>query len=217
MDKLDDTSRANVLETMFGKSRSAAGAALLSGMKESASAYEDAINSAGSATEEYQTWMTSADAACQRFSNTLTETYQSTHTDVGGEWFLSGDASEQGVLKNYKTIEKALEALRDSNKFTQEELSQNDLFKELYDRYNTVKEAAESYDSEIDNLNENLAQQTMLTALQGNELPKTEEDFNKFKQELIDTAVASKQFIGNEKEITDAINKCVTWQKQFKN
>lgn len=77
MDKLDDTSRANVLETMFGKSRSAAGAALLSGMKESASAYEDAINSAGSATEEYQTWMTSADAACQRFSNTLTETYQS--------------------------------------------------------------------------------------------------------------------------------------------
>lgn len=76
MDKLDDTSRANVLETMFGKSRSAAGAAILSGMKESASAYEDAINSAGSATEEYQIWMTSADAACQRFSNTLTETYQ---------------------------------------------------------------------------------------------------------------------------------------------
>lgn len=76
MDKLDDTSRANVLETMFGKSRSAAGAAILSGMKESASAYEDAINSAGSATEEYQVWMSSADAACQRFSNTLTETYQ---------------------------------------------------------------------------------------------------------------------------------------------
>ena len=118
-------------------------------------------------------------------------------------------------MKNYKTIEKALEALRDSNKFTQEELSQNDLFKELYDRYNTVKEAAESYDSEIDNLNENLAQQTMLTALQGNELPKTEEDFNKFKQELIDTAVASKQFIGNEKEITDAINNYLSTVPEF--
>lgn len=78
MDKLDDTSRANVLETMFGKSRAAAGAALLSGLQtEGVKAYEDAINSAGSATEEYQTWMTSADAACQRFSNTLTETYQS--------------------------------------------------------------------------------------------------------------------------------------------
>lgn len=43
----------------------------------------------------------------------------------------------------------------------------------------------EAYNSSIDNLNENLAQQTMLTALQGNELPKTEEDFNKFKQAYI--------------------------------
>ena len=558
MDKLDDTSRANVLETMFGKSRSAAGAAILSGMKESASAYEDAINSAGSATEEYQTWMTSADAACQRFSNTLTETYQSiingntvrdlanlgsavlefannwgivegtlkgvialnlgkfiatggmalitatkqveqygkalqmasnvpngnlsarfqalksiaqatstltteqlrnvlatntltqadrvrilqmqgmtkemalqklaemnltqatnaqtaantastastfslkaamtglgatlksvflsnpvgivlmgislgvsavtsavskhnqaveearqkakeaadtantlgdeiatlankyiqlsdavktdasakedlmttqtellkklglegesiddliakygslsnaikqasidslkdqqidliagvdtareelikagkdafgsdnwkksivamgeeagkawqvledagiissgTHTDVGGEWFLSGDASEQGVLENYKTIKNALEALRDSNKFTQEELSQNDLFKELYERYNTVKEAAESYDSEIDNLNENLAQQTTLTALQGNELPKTEEDFNTFKQELIDSAQASNNFIGSQEDIKNSIIDALAEMPEF--
>lgn len=76
IDQLDDTSRANVLETLFGKSRSAGGAALLSGMKESADAYKDAVNSAGSATEEYQTWMQSADAATQRFSNNLIQTYQ---------------------------------------------------------------------------------------------------------------------------------------------
>lgn len=77
IDELDDTSRANVLETLFGKNRSAAGAALLSGMKESADAYKDAINSAGSATKEYETWMQSADAASQRFANNLTKTYQS--------------------------------------------------------------------------------------------------------------------------------------------
>ena len=77
IDDLSDTSRANVLETLFGKNRSAAGAALLSGMKESADAYQDALHSAGSATKEYQTWMQSADAASQRFANTLTETYQS--------------------------------------------------------------------------------------------------------------------------------------------
>lgn len=77
IDDLNDTSRANVLETLFGKNRSAAGAAILSGMKESASAYEDAINSAGSATREYETWMQSADAATQRFANNLTQTYQS--------------------------------------------------------------------------------------------------------------------------------------------
>ena len=77
IDDLSDTSRANVLETLFGKNRSAAGAALLSGMKESADAYKDAINSAGSATKEYETWIQSADAASQRFANNLTKTYQS--------------------------------------------------------------------------------------------------------------------------------------------
>lgn len=556
MDKLDDTSRANVLETMFGKSRSAAGAAILSGMKESASAYEDAINSAGSATEEYQTWMTSADAACQRFSNTLTETYQSiingntvrdlanlgsavlefannwgivegtlkgvialnlgkfiatggmalitatkqveqygkalqmasnvpngnlsarfqalksiaqatstltteqlrnvlatntltqadrvrilqmqgmtkemalqklaemnltqatnaqtaanttstastfslkaaitglgatlksvflsnpvgivlmgislgvsavtsavskhnqaveearqkakeaadaantlgdeiatlankyiqlsdavktdasakedlmtTQTELlkklglegesiddliakygslsnaikqasidslknqqtdliagvnaakeelmdvakdnfwgtnniisasgeeavkafkelekagvidsgsygtgGGQLVLIGDDTVEGALENYKKLEDAVNALRDSEAFTADELSDNSLFNSIYSRYSEMKESVEAYNSSIDNLNENLAQQTMLTALQGNELPKTEEDFNKFKQELIDTAVASKQFIGNEKEITDAINNYLSTVPEF--
>lgn len=556
MDKLDDTSRANVLETMFGKSRSAAGAAILSGMKESASAYEDAINSAGSATEEYQTWMTSADAACQRFSNTLTETYQgiingntvrdlanlgsavlefannwgivegtlkgvialnlgkfittggmalitatkqveqygkalqmarnvpngnlsarfqalksiaqatssltteqlrnvlvtktltqadrvrilqmqgmtkemalqklaemnltqatnaqtaantastastfslkaamtglgatlksvflsnpvgivlmgislgvsavtsaiskhnqkleedrqkakeaadaantlgdeiatlankyiqlsdavktdasakddlmTTQTELlkklglegesiddliakygslsnaikqasidslkdqqidliagvnaakeelmdvakdnfwgtnniisasgeeavkafkelekagvidsgsygtgGGQLVLIGDDTVKGALENYKKLEDAVNALRDSEAFTADELSDNSLFNSIYSRYSEMKESVEAYNSSIDNLNENLAQQTMLTALQGNELPKTEEDFNKFKQELIDTAVASKQFIGNEKEITDAINNYLSTVPEF--
>lgn len=556
MDKLDDTSRANVLETMFGKSRSAAGAAILSGMKESASAYEDAINSAGSATEEYQTWMTGADAACQRFSNTLTETYQSiingntvrdlanlgsavlefannwgivegtlkgvialnlgkfiatggmalitatkqveqygkalqmasnvpngnlsarfqalksiaqatstltteqlrnvlatntltqadrvrilqmqgmtkemalqklaemnltqatnaqtaantastastfslkaamtglgrtiqsvflsnpvgivlmgvslgvsaltsyiskqnqaleetrqkakeaadnantlgdeiaelankyiqlsdavktdasakddlmtTQTELlkklglegesiddliakygslsnaikqasidslknqqtdliagvkaakeelmdvakdnfwgtnniisasgeeavkafkelekagvidsgsygtgGGQLVLIGDDTVEGALENYKKLEDAVNALRDSEAFTADELSDNSLFNSIYSRYSEMKESVEAYNSSIDNLNENLAQQTMLTALQGNELPKTEEDFNKFKQELIDTAVASKQFIGNEKEITDVINNYLSTVPQF--
>lgn len=556
MDKLDDTSRANVLETMFGKSRSAAGAAILSGMKESASAYEDAINSAGSATEEYQTWMTSADAACQRFSNTLTETYQgiingntvrdlanlgsavlefannwgivegtlkgvialgigkflttgtmalitatkqveqygkalqmasnvpngnlsarfqalksiaqatstltteqlrnvlatntltqadrvrilqmqgmtkemalqklaemnltqatnaqtaantastastfslkaamtglgatlksvflnnpvgivlmgislgvsavtsavskhnqaveesrqkakeaadaantlgdeiatlankyiqlsdavktdasakddlmTTQTELlkklglegesiddliakygslsnaikqasidslknqqtdliagvnaakeelmdvakdnfwgtnniisasgeeavkafkelekasvidsgsygtgGGQLVLIGDDTVGGALENYKKLEDAVNALRDSEAFTADELSDNSLFNSIYSRYSEMKESVEAYNSSIDNLNENLAQQTMLTALQGNELPKTEEDFNKFKQELIDTAVASKQFIGNEKEITDAINNYLSTVPEF--
>ena len=556
MDKLDDTSRANVLETMFGKSRSAAGAAILSGMKESASAYEDAINSAGSATEEYQTWMTSADAACQRFSNTLTETYQSiingntvrdlanlgsavlefannwgivegalkgvialnlgkfiatggmalitatkqveqygkalqmasnvpngnlsarfqalksiaqatstltteqlrnvlatntltqadrvrilqmqgmtkemalqklaemnltqatnaqtaanttstastfslkaamtglgatlksvflsnpvgivlmgislgvsavtsavskhnqaveearqkakeaadaantlgdeiatlankyvqlsdavktdasakedlmtTQTELlkklglegesiddliakygslsnaikqasidslknqqtdliagvnaakeelmdvakdnfwgtnniisasgeeavkafkelekagvidsgsygtgGGQLVLIGDDTVEGALENYKKLEDAVNALRDSEAFTADELSDNSLFNSIYSRYSEMKESVEAYNSSIDNLNENLAQQTMLTALQGNELPKTEEDFNKFKKELIDTAVASEQFIGNEKEITDAINNYLSTVPEF--
>ena len=133
----------------------------------------------------------------------------------GGQLVLIGDDTIEGALENYKKLEDAVNALRDSEAFTADELSDNSLFNSIYSRYSEMKESVEAYNSSIDNLNENLAQQTMLTALQGNELPKTEEDFNKFKQELIDTAVASKQFIGNEKEITDAINNYLSTVPEF--
>lgn len=55
----------------------------------------------------------------------------------------------------------------------------------------------------------------MTLSLQGDELPETEEEFEKFKQELIETSIASKQFIGNEKEITDAINAYLSTVPQF--
>ncbi len=72
-----------------------------------------------------------------------------------------------------------------------------------------------SCNNAIDDLNENLSQEMTLTALQGNEIPETEEEFEKFRQELVDTAIASKQFIGNEKEITDAINAYLSTVSQF--
>ena len=133
----------------------------------------------------------------------------------GGQLVLIGDDTVEGALENYKKLEDAVNALRDSEAFTGDELSDNSLFNSIYSRYNEMKESVEAYNSSIDNLNENLAQQTMLTALQGNELPKTEEDFNKFKQELIDTAVASKQFIGNEKEIATAIDNYLATVPEF--
>ena len=78
-----------------------------------------------------------------------------------------------------------------------------------------MKDEVEAYKSSIADLNENLAQQTMLAALQGSEIPKTEEAFETFKQELVETAIASKQFIGNEKEITDAVNGYLSTVPEF--
>lgn len=133
----------------------------------------------------------------------------------GGQLVLTGDNTVEGAIDNFNRLEKALQALRDSEAVTAEELSDNPLYQAIYARYSEMKESVEEYNLSIDNLNENLAQQTMLTALQGSELPKTEEDFNIFRQELIDTAVASKQFIGDEKEITDAINNYLSTVPEF--
>lgn len=133
----------------------------------------------------------------------------------GGQLVLTGDDTVEGAIENFNRLEQALQALRDSEALTAEELSDNQLYQAIYARYSEMKESVEEYNSSIDNLNENLAQQTMLTALQGSELPKTEEDFNTFRQELIDTAVASEQFIGDEKEITDAINNYLSTVPEF--
>lgn len=134
----------------------------------------------------------------------------------GGALVLIGDdTTTEGILENYQRLEDALSALRDSNAFTAEELSDNSLYQAIYGRYSEMKDEVEAYKSSIADLNENLAQQTMLAELQGSEIPKTEEDFNSFRDELVKTAVASKQFIGNEKEITDAINGYLSTVPEF--
>ncbi len=132
----------------------------------------------------------------------------------GGQLVLIGDDTVDGAIENCKRLEAAINVLRDS--FTSEELSDNSLFNAIYGRYNEMKESVDTYNSSINNLNNNLAQQTMLTSLQGRELPKTEVEFDNFKKELIDTAIASKQFVGDEKEITNAISNYLATVPEFK-
>ncbi len=135
----------------------------------------------------------------------------------GGALVLTGDdTTTEGILGNYEKLEKGLAALRDSNAFTAEELSDNSLYQSIYARYSDMTEAVDSYKNAINDLNENVAQETMLSALQGQEIPKTEEEFEIFRQELIDTAKAGKQFIGSNEEITAIFDSYLSSVPQFK-
>lgn len=134
---------------------------------------------------------------------------------AGGALVLTGDDDTvDGVLENYQKLEDAIHALQESNAFTSEELSENSLFSAMYKRYDEMKDEVTQYKDFISDINENLAQE-MTLSLQGDELPETEEEFEKFRQELVETSIASKQFIGNEKEITDAINAYLSTVSQF--
>ena len=139
-----------------------------------------------------------------------------THTSRGGEWFLQGNNKTiEGAIQNYETLGKAVAALRDSTVFTADELADNELFKEIYKRYNNAKESVEGYSSAIDSLNKNVAHQLTISALQGKNIPKTAEEFETFKQGLIDTSVASKQFIGDEQKITSTIENYLATLPEF--
>ena len=134
----------------------------------------------------------------------------------GGAFVLTGDdETVEGILENYQKLEDAMAALRESGQFTETELTKNPVFSQIYDRAKEMEEFVNGYNDAISNLNKNIAEQQTITLLQGNEIPKTEKEFETFRQELIDTSIASKKFIGNEKEITDAINNYLSTVPQF--
>ena len=81
-DSLNDRQQADLLEKMFGKQRSGAGAALLLNYEELEKIKNDSMNAAGSMAEEYGKYMESAEAHITIFREKLTEAYSA---------FMSGD------------------------------------------------------------------------------------------------------------------------------
>lgn len=134
----------------------------------------------------------------------------------GGSIVLTGDDSTvDGILENYQKLQDAIQALRESDEFTDKELAHNPVFLQIYNRSQEMKEFVEGYNDSITALNQNVAQQQMLNSLKGMELPDTEEEFNDFREDLIQTAKSSNEFIGSEEDIESAIDSCLETVPQF--
>ena len=115
----------------------------------------------------------------------------------------------EGVLKAYDKLGEALDLVAEKAG------SDNEVYKELYAQYSKVTEAVNNYKGSIGNLNKNLAEQYMLDGLIGKEVPKTKEEFDAYKQSVIDAAKNSGEFIGTEKDISVAIDNVLSQQPQF--
>ena len=70
-DKMDDISRASLLELIAGKNRSSVVAAILQNGEILDEAYSDALNSAGSSAKELDTYLDSIQGKIDKFNNTL--------------------------------------------------------------------------------------------------------------------------------------------------
>lgn len=93
--------------------------------------------------------------------------------------------------------------------------SNNEVWSALYAEYNRCTEAISSYTNSIDSLNSNLAQQYMLQGLIGKEVPKTKDEFDAYRQSVIDAAVESGEFIGTDQDIANAVDSILKGQTQF--
>lgn len=125
----------------------------------------------------------------------------------GGVFTLLGDETVDGILENYETLKSAINVLNES--FTTEDLKELDLYKSLDTRCDEIKNKVDTYNSAISDLNDNIAQQQILTSLMGKELPSTQEKFDKFKDSLLESAESSEEwsnkFVGGTDSAKEAI------------
>lgn len=128
--------------------------------------------------------------------------------DKGGSFILTGDdATIEGILQNYEKLQEAMRTLQDE--FSATELKDNTLFMAINARADEMKDSVEEYYSYINSVNEGASQILTIETLDGMELPDTEEGLAKLREELIDTAIVSGQFVGAEEDIVKSINSYV--------
>ncbi len=138
----------------------------------------------------------------------------------GGAFVLIGDdTTVDGILQNYQKLKDAQEALNtavDDGTFTMEEMTENPLYKAINARLKEIESAVENYNTSVDDLNKNIVQQQILTSVADMDtLPETQEEFETFKQSMIDTAVASTKFIGSQEDIKDSIINVLSTMPEF--
>lgn len=131
----------------------------------------------------------------------------------GMELYLPDDGYDlstvEGAINAHKRLGEMLDIVE------AEAGSNNEVWSALYAEYNRCTEAISSYTNSIDSLNSNLAQQYMLQGLIGKEVPKTRDEFDAYRQSIIDAAVESGEFIGTDQDIANAVNSILKGQTQF--
>lgn len=143
------------------------------------------------------------------------------HGEGGGALVLTGnDKTVEGILENYQKLKDAQEALNtaiDNGEITMEEMIKIPLYNDINSRLEELEESIGNYNTAIADLNKNMAQQQILKSLaEQSSIPETKEEFEAFQQSMIDTAIASTKFKGNQDDIRDSIINVLSVMPEFK-
>ena len=132
---------------------------------------------------------------------------------LGMELWLPDDdfdlSTIEGVINAYERLGQMLDIVDDAG------ASETEVRDTLFDAYNKCTNAIKGYQDSISALNTNLAEQYMLQSLIGKEIPNTEEEFNAYRQQVIDAAKASEEFVGSDSDIVNAVDTVLKNQSQF--
>lgn len=91
----------------------------------------------------------------------------------------------------------------------------NVVYQSLLTEYMEIRDWAQEYYGAVDMLNSNLAEQYVLTEITKTGLPETKEEFDAFRQSIIDAANASGEFSGTATDVADSIDNVLRSQSNF--
>lgn len=147
----------------------------------------------------------------KKFADTLKDAgliSSSSYGSGGGAIYLGDNSSVEGVIDMYQKLidmRAKLEEGVQNDKYTREELSESDLYKEINNKINSFSAEYESVQNYIKDINEAAAHLQYLNLSETMGVPKTQQEFEKLKQSMIDTAKASGNFVGTEEQIESAV------------
>ena len=129
---------------------------------------------------------------------------------IEGTDMFGGDLdSIEGIKYSHGKLKEALEIV------AREVGTDNFVYEELNKEYAEVNEKLKEYDGAIAEINETAAQLHIYENLIGRDIPTTTSEFEAFRDELIKDATASKDFVGTQEEIENAINNTLRAQSDF--
>ena len=116
--------------------------------------------------------------------------------------------SIEGIISAHEKLGKILDDV------SEKVGTDNDVYKALYEQYNNCSSAIEDYRQGVDDLNNNLVSQQMLqeqiNSTIGSTIPQSQEEFEKYRQSIIDAAVESKNFAGSAEDISRAVDNALS-------
>ena len=137
-----------------------------------------------------------------------------------GYYIFANEASEAAIdaygyttadiLHQYEVYKSSLKVLADTVG------TDNILYKGLYENYTDIQSAVKGFIDARDTLNANMASQYVLSAIIEDGVPETKEEFNAWRQSIIDASSASGDFSGTLDVITSSIDSVLSQQAQFK-
>lgn len=117
--------------------------------------------------------------------------------------------SVEGMIATHEKLRQMLFVVDDAAG------SNNQVYEHLYGLYKNIDGAVANYTNNVSALNSNLAQQYVIQGLIGKEVSNTKEEFDTYRQSVIDAAIASGHFIGSAEEIERAIDSVLKSDASF--